>query len=139
MTVFSSPWIFVNWSVTAERPFALTFVSFRANTEFLRLVTLAQRAGLLLLVPVLLALALVLLVPALVLVLLLLLLLLLQPARNAAAATHATASPLHCLAVMPAECRISVLAASPAPGEGQRRARRAADLAGEKTRKPAVA
>jgi uncharacterized protein (DUF58 family) len=110
----------------------------------LRLVTLAQRAGLLVLVPVLLALALVLalvlvLALALALALALLLLLLLQPARNAAAATHATASPLHCLAVMPAECRIRVLAASPAPGEGQRRTRRAADPAGEKTRKPAVA
>jgi len=126
LTVFRLSWIFVNWSEIAERPFAVTFVCFRSDREVLRLATLEQRAGLLVLVLVLPALALMLLVlPALALALVLLLvalvlLLLLQPARNAAAATHATASPLHCLAIMPAECRIRVLAASPAPGEGQR-------------------
>jgi len=126
LTVFRLSWIFVNWSEIAERPFAVTFVCFRSDREVLRLATLEQRAGLLVLVLVLPALALMLLVLsalALALVLLLValvLLLLLQPARNAAAATHATASPLHCLAIMPAECRIRVLAASPAPGEGQR-------------------
>jgi hypothetical protein len=106
----------VSWSEIAETPFVLTFVFFRSNTEFLRLVTLEQRAALLV------VLVLALLVLGL---LLLVLLLLLQPARNAAATAHATASPLHCLAIMPAECRIRVLAASPAPGEGQRRARAA--------------
>jgi hypothetical protein len=101
-------------------------VFFRSAKEVLRLATLEQRAGLLVLVLVLVLPALALLVlPALALALVLLLvapvlLLLPQPARNAAAATHATASPLHRLAIMPAECRIRVLTASPAPGEGQR-------------------
>jgi hypothetical protein len=118
----------VSWSETAETPFVLTFVFFRSDKEVLRLATLEQRAALLvpLLVPLglpVVPLGLLLLGLLLVLLgLLLVLLPLLQPTRNAAAATHATASPLHCLAIMPAECRIRVLAASPAPGEGPRRA-----------------
>jgi hypothetical protein len=73
---------------------------------------LEQMAALLLLVGLLLLALLLLLLVGL------LLLLLLQPARNAAVATHATASPLHCLAIIQAGCRIPVPAASPAPGEG---------------------
>ena len=112
LTVFSWSWIFVNWSETAETPFVLTLTFFRSSTEFLRPVTLEQTAAVLLLVGLLLALLLVGLLP---------LVLLLQPVRNAAAATPATASALHCLAIIPEQCRIPVPAASPAPGEGQRR------------------
>ena len=114
LTVFSWSWIFVNWSETAETPFVLTLTFFRSSTEFLRPVTLEQRADLLLLLVLLLVL-LLLLVP---------LLLLLQPASNAAVATHATASALHCVAIIPAGCRIPVPAASPAPGEGPGRPQR---------------
>lgn len=122
LTVFSSSWIFVNWAETAEMPFALTLTFFRSSTEFLRLVTLEQTAAVLLLLGLLLALLLLPVGLLLALVLLVgLLLLVLQPARNAAAATPATASALHCLAIIPEQCRIPVPAASPAPGEGQRR------------------
>jgi hypothetical protein len=43
-----------------------------------------------------------------------------QPARNAAATAPAAHSILHPLAVMPAACKTTVPAASPAPGEGKR-------------------
>ena len=89
---------------------------------------LVQSAAPLLLVGLLPALPLVLLLVGLLLVLLvglllvllvgLLLVLLLQPARNAAVATPATASALYRLAIIPAGCRIPIPAASPAPGEG---------------------
>jgi hypothetical protein len=89
----------------------------------LSLLALAQRAVLLLAV----ALAAALLAGALLAAALLagallvagLLLVLLQPARTAAATAPAAHSALHPLAVMPAGCKTSVLAASPAPGEGQ--------------------
>ena len=83
-SVLNCCWIFESWSETAETPFSLTFTFFKSCTEVLRLAASVQTAGLLLL----------------------LLLLLLQAVSNAAAITHAAASPLHRVPVTSAECNI---------------------------------
>jgi hypothetical protein len=83
--------IFESWSEIAETPFSLTFTFFKSCTEVLRLAASVQTAGLLVV--------------------------LLQAVSNAAAITHAAASPLHRVAITSAECNIPVRAASPALGE----------------------